>query len=140
MSTIEAVTITVSSVAIAVAILSAVLFWWYSNMQRWYQQLSRTSRKNPAAAGEAEGVVRLFVSSLKEELTPQKREVLETIVRMNLQRHLTSLFEDSTERFYLFEALTDPSRFPWEEESHEPQKGKISQRKRSAQGSRGDLM
>lgn len=123
MSNIEAITITVSSIAIAVAIISAVLFWWYGNMQRWYQHLSRTSRKNPAVAAEAAGVVKLFVSSLKEELTPQKREVLETIVRMNLQRHLTSLFEDATERFYLFEALTDPSRFPWEEEGQEPRAG-----------------
>ncbi len=121
MSNIEAITITVSVIAIAVAIMAALLFWWYGNMQRWYQHLSRSSRKNPAQAGETGGVLKLFTASLKEELSPEKREVLETIVRMNSQRHLTSLFEDPTEKFYLFEALTDPSRYPWEEREEAPQ-------------------
>ena len=115
MSNIEAITITVSSIAIAVAIIAAILFWWYGNMQRWYQHLSRTPRKNPAQAAETGGIMKLFTLSLKEELSCENREVLETIVRMNSQRHLTSLFEDPIEKFYLFEALTDPSRYPWEE-------------------------
>ena len=124
MSNIEAITITVSVIAIAVAIIAAVLFWWYGNMQRWYQHLSRTSRKNPQQAAEAGGVMKLFAASLKEELSPEKREVLETIVRMNSLRHLTSLFEDPTEKFYLFEALTDPSRYPWEGNGEEGQAAK----------------
>ena len=121
MSNIEAVTITVSVLAIAVAVVAAIMFWWYGNMQRWYQHLSRTSRKNPVQAAEAGGVMKLFTASLKEELSPEKREVLETLVRMNSARHLTSLFDDPTEKFYLFEALTDPSRYPWEEREEAPQ-------------------
>lgn len=121
MSNIEAVTVVVSVVAIAVAVIAAILFWWYGNMQRWYQHLSRTSRKNPAQAGETGGVLKLFTASLKGELSAEKREVLETVVRMNSQRHLTSLFEDTTEKFYLFEALADPSRYPWEAAEGSPQ-------------------
>jgi hypothetical protein len=132
MSNIEAVTITVSVIAIAVAVVAAIMFWWYGNMQRWYQHLSRTSRKNPAQAAEAGGVMKLFTASLKEELSPEKREVLETVVRMNSARHLTSLFDDPTEKFYLFEALTDPSRYPWEERE-EPPPGARTQRKAARQ-------
>ena len=124
MSNIEAITITVSSIAIAVAIIAAILFWWYGNMQRWYQHLSRTPRKNPAQAAETGGIMKLFTLSLKEDLSAENREVLETIVRMNSQRHLTSLFEDPIEKFYLFEALTDPSRFPWEGSEELPQGAK----------------
>ena len=128
MSSIEAITITVSSIAIAVAIISAILFWWYSSMQQWYQHLARTPKSNPRESDEAAGVIELLASSLKEELTPQNREVLDTIVRMNSQRRLTSLFEDPAERFYLFEALSNPSRFPWEV-GQESQKGENSQKK-----------
>jgi hypothetical protein len=132
MSNIEAITITVSSIAIAVAVISAILFWWYGNMQRWYQHLARTPKNNPRQSDETAGVIDLLASSLKEELSPQNREVLETIVRMNSQRRLTSLFEDPAERFYLFEALSNPSRFPWEE-GQESQKGETSQKKVSKQ-------
>jgi hypothetical protein len=110
----------VSAIAIAVAVIAAILFWWYGNMQRWYQHLSRTSRKGPQQA-EAGGVMKLFSASLKEDLSSENREVLETIVRMNSMRHLTSLFEDRTEKFYLFEALTDPSRYPWEGSGEPPE-------------------
>jgi len=120
-SNVEAVTIVVSVIAIAVAVVAAILFWWYGNMQRWYQHLSRTSRKNPQQAAEAGGVMKVFAASLKDDLSPEKREVLETVVRMNSARHLTSLFDDPAEKFYLFEALTDPSRYPWEEREEAPQ-------------------
>jgi hypothetical protein len=121
MSNVEAVTIAVSSIAIGVAVISVILFWWYGNMQKWYQHWQRRSEAGPAQSGEAGGVVELFASSLKENLSCDNREVLETIVRMNAQTPLTSILEDPTEKFYLFEALSDPRHFPWEEEEPEEQ-------------------
>src|SRR4030042_1766613 len=55
---------------ISPAVVAAIMFWWYGNMQRWYQHLSRSSRKNPAQAAEAGGVMKLFTASLKDELSP----------------------------------------------------------------------
>ena len=127
MSNVEAVTIAVSSIAIGVAVISAMVFWWYGEMQKWYQQRQRRSVKGSAQSGEMQGVVELFSSSLKENLSCDSREVLETIVRMNSQTPLATILKDPTEKFYLFEALTDPSRFPWEtrEEDKNSEEGKV---------------
>ena len=120
MSTVEVVTITVSSIAIGVAVVSVVIFWWYGKMQKWYQRPQRRSGTVPAQSSESQGFVEMFVSSLKEDLSDDNREVLETIIRMNSQAPLATIFRDPTEKFYLFGALTDPSRFPWEtREEHE---------------------
>ena len=77
-------------------------------------------RDDDISSEEYENLLDKYQFSAKE-LSPGKREVLETVVRMNSARHLTSLFDDPAEKFYLFEALTDPSRYPWEEREEAPQ-------------------
>ena len=124
MSGIEVITITVSGVAIGVAVVSAVVFWWYQNLQKWYRYLqgrrgTRGARETDMETSDTRAVIDLFVSSLRGDLTTESREVLETIVRMNSQTPLVNVLDDPADRFYLFEALADPSRFPWEKEEQE---------------------
>jgi len=124
MSNVEVVTITVSCIAIGVAVVSAIVFWWYQNLQKWYHYLqgrrgTKSSRETEVETSDTRAVVDLFVSSLRLDLTTESREVLETIVRMNAQTPVVSVLDDPADRFYLFEALADPSRYPWEEKEAE---------------------
>jgi hypothetical protein len=124
MSNIEVITITLSSIAIGVAVVSAIAFWWYQNLQKWYRFLQGRDGKKGAREASIEtsdtrAVLDLFTSSLRDDLGADSREVLETILRMNSQTPLISVLDDPADRFYLFEALADPSRFPWEKEEEE---------------------
>ncbi len=130
MTNIEILTITLSSIAIGVAVVSAVVFWWYQNLQKWYRYLQgrrerRESREAYTESSETRAIVDAFVASLREDLTTENREVLETIVRMNSQTPLVNVLDDPADRFYLFEALADPSRFPWEKEEEAVQKQRV---------------
>ena len=127
MSNIEVITITVSGIAIGVAVVSAVVFWWYQNLQKWYRYVqgrrgARGAREAEVETSDTRAVIDLFVSSLRGDLSAESREVLETIVRMNSQTPVVSVLDDPADRFYLFEALADPSRFPWEEKEEAAQK------------------
>ena len=127
MSNIEVITITISGIAIGVAVVSAVVFWWYQNLQKWYRYLQgkrgpKGGRETEVETSDTRAVVDLFVSSLRHDLSTESREVLETIVRMNAQSPLVSVLDDPADRFYLFEALADPSRYPWEEKQEAAQK------------------
>jgi hypothetical protein len=63
----------------------------------------------------------LLSDSFKDDVLDNDREVLKAVVHRYSQTSLTSVLSDDTERLYLFEALADPSRLPWE--SEEQQRG-----------------
>ena len=111
MSTIEIVTVTISSIAIGAAVVSILLFVLHAMLQR--KLIIRAEEDLKVSDGTA-SVIRLFAGSFKEEVPDDGREVLKAIVLRYSQTSLTSVFDDPTERSYLFEALTDPSKLPWE--------------------------
>jgi len=120
MSTIELVTVTISSIAIGAAVVSIVLFVVYGMLQK---RMILRPGENTKVPEETALVMQLFAESLKDELPDNDREVLKSIVERYSETSLTGVLDDSTERLYLFEGLADPSRLPWGE-SGEQQQGR----------------
>ena len=118
MSTIEMVTVIISSVAIGAAVASLLTFVLFGMLQR--RMILRDS-DGLQVSDETASVVGLLTGSFKDDVPDNDREVLKAVVQRYSQTSLTGVFGDATERFYLFEALADPSRLPWE--SEEQQRG-----------------
>lgn len=111
MSTIEIVTVTISAIAIGAAVVSILLFVLHTMLQR--RLIVRTG-DNWKVPEDTASVMRLLDGSFRDDVPDSDREVLISTVERYSQTSLTSVFDDPTERSYLFEALTDPSKLPWE--------------------------
>ena len=111
MSTIEFVTITISSIAIGASVVSILLFVLYAMLQR---RLILQSEDDAQVPEETAAVMKVFGASFKDELPEEDREVLKTIAQRYSQTSLSSVFSDPTERTYLIGALSDPSKLPWD--------------------------
>jgi hypothetical protein len=107
------VTVIISSVAIGAAVASVLTFVLFSMLQ---SRLILRDNDDLKVSDETASVVGLLGGSFKDDVMDYDREVLKALVKRYSQTSLTSVFSDATERFYLFEALADPSRIPWEEE------------------------
>ena len=118
MSTIEMVTVVISSVAIGAAVASVLTFVFFGMLQR---RLIVQDNDDLKVSAETASVLGLLAGSFKDDVADNDREVLKAVVQRYSQTSLTSVFADATERVYLFEALADPSRLPWE--SEEQQRG-----------------
>jgi hypothetical protein len=110
MTTVEFVTVTVSSIAIGASVASLLLFVLYAMLQRRLILSGRDSR----LPDDIRSLIRLFGGSLRDEVPDEHRKVLKAMVRRYAETSLTSVLDDPTERSYLFQALTDPERLPWE--------------------------
>ena len=118
MSTIETVTVIISSVAIGASVASILTFVVFAMLQR---RLILQESDELKVSDETASVLGLMADSFNDNVPDTDREVLKALVRRYSQTSLTSVLGDETERFYLFEALADPSHLPWE--SEEQQRG-----------------
>jgi hypothetical protein len=117
-STIETVTVIISSVAIGASVASILTFVVFAMLQR---RLILREDDELRVSDEAASVIGLMADSFNDDVPDNSREVLRALVYRYSQTSLTSVLGDETERSYLFEALADPSRLPWE--SEEQQRG-----------------
>jgi hypothetical protein len=112
------VTVIISSVAIGAAVASVLTFVLFGMLQR---RLIIRDSDGLQVSDETASVLGLLAGSFKDDVPDNDREVLKAVVQRYSQTSLTGVFGDATERFYLFEALADASRLPWE--SEEQQRG-----------------
>jgi hypothetical protein len=115
-STIEMVTVVISSVAIGAAVASLLTFVLYGALQR---RLIVRDVEDQKVSDETASVLGLLATSFKDDVVDNDREVIRAVVQRYSQTSLISVFADATERSYLFEALADPSRLPWESEEQQ---------------------
>jgi hypothetical protein len=116
MTTLETVTVIISSVAIGASVASVLTFVVFGMLQR---RLVLRDDDELKVSEETASVMALFSDSFKDDMVDNDREVLKALVRRYSQTSLTSVMADDTERSYLFEALADPSRLPWESEEQQ---------------------
>ena len=116
MTTLETVTVIISSVAIGASVASVLTFVVFGMLQR---RLVLRDNDELKVSEETASVMALFSDSFKDDMVDNDREVLKALVRRYSQTSLTSVMADDTERSYLFEALADPSRLPWESEEQQ---------------------
>ncbi len=113
MSTLEMVTVVISSVAIGAAVASLLTFVLFGALQR---RLIVRDNEDQVVSDETASVLGLLATSFRDDVVDNDREVIRAVAQRYSQTSLTGVFADATERFYLFEALADPSRLPWESE------------------------
>lgn len=111
MTTLETVTVIISSVAIGASVASVLTFVVFGMLQR---RLVVRDDEEVKVSEETASVMGLLSDAFKDDVLDNDREVLKALVRRYSQTSLTSVMADDTERSYLFEALADPSRLPWE--------------------------
>jgi hypothetical protein len=116
MTTLETVTVIISSVAIGASVASVLTFVAFGMLQR---RLILRDSEELMVSEETASVMGLLSDSFKDDVVDNDREVLKALVRRYSQTSLTSVMADDTERSYLFEALADPSRLPWESEEQQ---------------------
>ncbi len=116
MTTLETVTVIISSVAIGASVASVLTFVVFGMLQR---RLIVRDNEELKFSEETASVKGLLSDSFKEDVSDNDREVLKALVLRYSQTSLTSVMTDDTERSYLFEALADPSRLPWESEEQQ---------------------
>lgn len=121
MSTIEFVTVTISSIAIGAAVVSILLFVLYGTLQK---RLIIRPGESTKVTKETAWTMQLFSESLKEEVPDDNREVLRSLIERYSETALTGVLDDPTERAYLFEALHNPSKVPWESEGQRGERSK----------------
>jgi hypothetical protein len=122
MSAVEFVTVTVSSIAIGASVVAILLFVLFEMLQK---RLIIRSERDGKVDDEMAWTMQLFVESLKDDVPDDSREVLARVVERYSEASLTSVLDDDTERGYLLEGLTNPSRIPWkskEKRRQEPSK------------------
>ena len=116
MTTLETVTVIISSVAIGASVASVLTFVVFGMLQR---RLVLRDNEEVKVSEETASVMGLLSDAFKDDVLDNDREVLKALVRRYSQTSLTSVMTDDTERSYLFEALADPSRLPWESEEQQ---------------------
>ena len=118
MSAIEFVTVTVSSIAIGASVVAILLFVLLGMLQK---RLIIHAGENTKVNDETAWTMQLFAESLKDDVPDNDREVLTGLILRYSEASLTGVLDDATERGYLFEGLTNPSRIPWESEKKQRQ-------------------
>jgi len=116
MTTLETVTVIISSVAIGASVASVLTFVVFGMLQR---RLVLRDNEEVKVSEETASVMGLLSDAFKDDVVDNDREVLKALVQRYSQTSLTSVMTDDTERSYLFEALADPSRLPWESEEQQ---------------------
>ncbi len=111
MSTVEFVTVTISSIAIGAAFVSILLFVLYGTLQK---RLVIRPEDATRVTEETAGTMQLFAEALKDNVPDNDREVLKSLIERYSETSLTGVLDDHTERDYLFEGLANPSKLPWE--------------------------
>ena len=118
MSAVEFVTVTVSSIAIGASVIAILLFVLLGMLQK---RLIIHAGENTKVNDETAWTMQLFAESLKDDVSDNSREVLTNVVERYSEASLTGVLDDATERGYLFEGLSNPSKLPWQSEEKQRQ-------------------
>ena len=118
MSAVEFVTVAVSSIAIGASVVAILLFVLLGMLQK---RLIIHAGENTKVNDETAWTRQLFAESLKDDVPDNSREVLTSVVERYSEASLTGVMDDATERGYLFEGLSNPSKLPWESEEKQRQ-------------------
>jgi len=104
-------------IGIVTAALSAIsiAFGCIFLFQSWKQRVKKAELRSIIEPFEAGGIMQLAKSSMREELSEKEREVITRMLWKYHQVSLTWVLSDPKERYYLIRALSDPSKFPWED-------------------------
>ena len=109
MSALEIVTLVLS----VVSIVGAFFMWIVS----WRASVEREKKKLLADRFDFAAILKSAQSSMSEKLSEQQREVITRIVWRSSGVPLAAILRIPKERYYIFQALADPSRYPWEKEA-----------------------
>ena len=112
MTTVEFLTVTVSCIAIGASVVSILLFVLYAMLQRRLL----LPEDDPRLPDDITSLIGLLGASFRDDVPDDHRKVLQAVVRRYAETTLTSVLDDPIEKSYLFQALTDPERLPWESE------------------------
>ena len=118
MSAVEFVTVIVSSIAIGASVVAILLFVLLGMLQK---RLIIHAGENTKVDDETAWMMQLFAESLKDDVSDNDREVLTSVIVRYSEASLTGVLDDATERGYLLEGLTNPSKIPWESEEKQRQ-------------------
>ena len=118
MSAIEIVTVTVSSIAIGASVVAILLFVLLGMLQK---RMIIRAGEDARVDEETAWTMQLFAESLKDDVSDNDRDVLASVIVRYSDTALTGVLDDATERGYLFEGLTNPSKIPWESKEKQRQ-------------------
>lgn len=118
MSALEFVTVVISSIAIGASVVAILLFVLLSMLQK---KMIIRAGEGTKVDEETAWTMQLFAESLKDDVPDNEREVLANVVVRYSEAALTGVLDDVTERGYLFEGLTNPTKLPWEREGGQRQ-------------------
>jgi hypothetical protein len=118
MSAIEFLTVTVSSIAIGASVVAILLFVLLGMLQK---KLIIHAGEDTKVDDETAWTMQLFAESLRDDVSENDREVLTSLIERYSEASLTGVLDDATERGYLFEGLTNPTKIPWESEEKQRQ-------------------
>jgi hypothetical protein len=135
-TTLEIVTVIVSSIAIGASVVSVLLFVLLASLQK---KLIIRAGEQSKVTEETALTLQLFTESLKDEVPDDNREVLRSLVERYSETSLTGVLDDQVERGYVFEALANPAKLPWESELQRGGRSKEGERgERSKEVDRGE--
>ena len=121
MSTIEFVTVTISSIAIGASVVSILLFVLFVTLQK---KLVIRPGESTKVTRETAWTMEVYAESLREDVPEASREVLSSLIERYSETSLTGVLDDPIERMYLFKALHNPSQLPWESEGQRGERSK----------------
>lgn len=108
MTTLEIVTVILA----AISIISGFTLWIAS----WRASVEREKLKTLVDHFGFAAVLKSAESSMKEGLSDKEREVITRIVWRSSGVPLVGILSNPHERHYLFQALANPSEYPWKNE------------------------
>lgn len=108
MTTLEIITVILA----AISIISGAIFLIAS----WRASVEREKLKPFVDSFDFATVLKSGGSSMKEGLSDKEREVITRIVWRSSGVPLVGILSNPQERHYLFQALADPSKYPWKNE------------------------
>lgn len=111
MTTLEVITVILA----AISIVSGFVLWITS----WRASAEREKLKTFVDSFGFAAVLKAAESSMKEGLSNKEREVITRIVWRSSGVSLVSTLNNLQEKLYLFQALANPSEYPWEKEGSE---------------------
>jgi len=106
MTTLEIITVTLS----AISIIAGIIF----GINSLRASVEREKSKILADTFNFAAIIRSGKSSMKENLSDMELEVITRIVWRSSAVPLVHILSNLQERTYLFQALADPSKYPWE--------------------------
>lgn len=109
MTALEIITLVLSAISIGVA----TLIW----IESWRSAVEKKKMQLLADFFSFAAILKSAQPSMKKELSEKQREVITRIVWRHSGVSLTSILDIPEERYYILQALADPSKYPWDKES-----------------------